>query len=393
MNLFFKYIPGSVTYKAVTDRSSKKAAQLMASFPDSVFDLHITDENSFVFSCVAFADKRVLSCDIISECEVSKLASRGLVYFILKQKKRAGLLLGIAMFILILSFQDTVVWDIQVSGNNTVKEEEIIGLLDEKGFSVGKRINREKLTEIENKCILSDERLSWISINMSGTVAFVEVKERSIKSDLSETPSMTGIVASKDCVIELCEVTSGTSLVSSGQTVQKGDILISPVALGKDGNEYLVGAYGSIFAKTIEDFCVVVNYSSTACSFTGETTSATDYKFLGKQITVKPAFAKNINRFIAFRSKEKIQLWKGVTLPVTRSTKEKYEYILSEEIITPQMARNKAYSKMYSKISGELPDAEILSSNFTETENDDSFILRCRVECIRDVAVFGNEIK
>lgn len=387
MNLLFKYVPGSFTYKVNAVNSSKKASQLMACFPDSVFDLHIKNENSFVFSCLAFSNKKLFKSGVLSDCEVSKLYENGAVKFVSKHKKRSGLLLGITIFAFVLFFQRTLVWDIQVSGNNNISDDEIVTLLESAGFSVGKKADRNSLSEIENRCILADNRISWMSINMSGTVAFVEIKERSIKSDLSETPSMTGITASKDCIIELCEATSGTSLVIPGQTVQRGEMLISPIAQGKDGNEYLVGAYGSILARTVEDFCVSVNYYSTVCSFTGEKTAVSEYSFLGKKLKVKPAFAKNINRFIAAESKERLSVFKEVTIPVIKSTKERYGYILSEEIITPEAARKKAYRKMYSKISDALSEAEILNAEFSELENVDCFVLKCRVECIRDVAL------
>lgn len=387
MNLLFKYVPGSITYKVSVANSSKKASQLMASFPDSVFDFRIPDENSFVFSCLVFSNRKLFKSGILSDCEVSKLCENGAVGFFAKHKKRFGLLLGIVIFSFVLFFQSTLVWDIQVSGNNSIRDDEIIALLDSAGFSVGKKADRNSLSEIEDRCILSDNRISWMSINMSGTVAFVEIMERTVKSDLSETPSMTGIVALKDCVIELCKATSGTSLVSPGQTVQRGEMLISPIVQGKDGNEYLVGAYGSILARTIEEFYVSVNYYSTVCSFTGDKAAVYEYSFLGKSLKVKPAFVKNINRFIASESKEKIKIFNEITLPMIKNTKKRYEYILSEEIITPEEARKKAYRKMYSKISDVLSDAEILTTEFSELENDDCFVLKCRVECIRDVAL------
>ncbi len=391
MNIFFKYIIGSVTYCVKTGQCAKKAGELMSCFPDEVFDVKIINEHVFVFSCTAFSEKKVIHSGLFDNFEIEKTKSIGLIYYFLKHKKRAGLLVGAVIFILIAYLQSFIVWEIRVSGNNIVEDAEIIKKLSDIGFSVGKKIEPQKLGELENSFLIADRRISWISINMSGTVAFVEVKERSVKEDLSETPSMTGIVALKDCIIELSEVTSGTSLVTAGQTVQKGEMIISPVAQGKDGNEYLVGAFGSVLAKTYEEFFVKVYYHSIVPSFTGKAYRDNTFSFLGKNFTVKPIITDGLNKFILKNRYEKVRLFKGAGLPMTKTEKEKIEYILTEEIITPEAARNKAYAKMYSKIASELPDAEILSTTFSEVEEDDSFLLRCKVECIRDVAVFASD--
>lgn len=387
MNAFFKYITGSSTLRVNTPFPARKIGELMSAFPDCIYDAVVVDNYSFEFTCPAYAKRRILKSEIINKEDIVQCTDCGLPHLLFKYKKRYGLIVGIVAIALVLYLQGFVVWEVRISGNNNVSDDEIKETLSLVGFSEGSFILPSQLSELQNKFILKNSKISWISINMSGTVAFVEVKERDIKEDLSENPSMSGIIASKDCIIELSEVTCGTSLVRSGDTVQKGQMIISPLAIGKDGNEYIVGAYGKVLARTSEDFSVTVPYYSQSASFTGRKKAAYTFSFLGKSFSLSMPSLKKFDKYVCTEKSEKIKLFEGAVLPIEVTTKEKLEYYLCEEIITPDDARKKAYSKVYSKISSELPEAEILSVSFAEVEENDCFVLQCRVECIRDVAM------
>ncbi len=387
MNTFFKYIIGSSTYHVITARPAWFAGELMSNFSDAVFNVSVCDDNSFDFSCMSYAVRRILKSEILNGAEVIKSSEVGIPHFAKKHVKRYGLIVGAVLCALIVYLQSFVVWELEISGNNKISDDEIKSTLASLGFSEGSFILPSELSELQNRFILSESRISWIAINMSGTVAFVEVKERDVKEDLQEKPSMSGIVSSRDCIIELSQVTCGTSLVNIGDTVQKGQMLISPLAIGKDGNEYLVGAYGTVLARTYEEFSVQVPYYRQSASFTGRKSSAYTFSFLGKELSFDVLSFEKFDKYIRTVKTEKVKLLQKAELPIKMTKQEKLEYVLCEEIITPQQARKVAFGKMYSKISQALPEAEILSTTFSESEESDCFVLRCRVECIRDVAM------
>ena len=84
-----------------------------------------------------------------------------------------GLLLG--MFLLWLSGQ--FVWDVRVTGNETMTATEVKQVLKESGFGVGSYIPALQSNELENRVMLLSDRISWMSIYMDGTVAMVQIKE------------------------------------------------------------------------------------------------------------------------------------------------------------------------------------------------------------------------
>ena len=139
-----------------------------------------------------------------------------------------------------------IVWDIRISGNSAVPDYVIKEALADSGLSVGSvwsRLDRSMI-EAEASAALTD--IGWLNIHRRGTVAYVEVVERAQlppKEEVNSAPC--NIVAELDCVIEDIDVTSGTAVVSPGDVVRRGDVLISGVVESESGVTF-VAASGTV---------------------------------------------------------------------------------------------------------------------------------------------------
>ncbi len=128
---------------------------------------------------------------------------------------------------LILVLLSGIVWDIRISGNEELGDEEIIEMLDNSGFGIGNFWGLVNRVEIESDMLCEENKIAWININRRGTVAYVRVIES--KSDEQEDTDAKGygnIVASCDCVIEEVTVKRGIPVVKPGDVVKKGDLLV-----------------------------------------------------------------------------------------------------------------------------------------------------------------------
>ncbi len=159
-----------------------------------------------------------------------------------------ALILGLILNILL----STLVWDVRVSGNNTVTDGQVISALEEVGFGVGSVWSLTDKEAKEAAVLSSMDEISWVSINRRGTVAYVEIKE----TEGNTPPPMTNykcsnIIASVDCIVEEINVIHGRAQVKAGDYVSRGDILISGI-IDTEAGTYFTRAEGSIKAQIVE---------------------------------------------------------------------------------------------------------------------------------------------
>lgn len=144
-----------------------------------------------------------------------------------KKSKIAAAILSLV----ILALLSSLVWDVSVSGNETLSQDEIVDMLSECGFGVGSFWPACDLSSVESGVLAKNEKVAWININRRGTVAYVRVIESMGRTE-NETEEKTGysnIVASADCIIEEITVRRGIAVVRPGDVVKKGDLLVAGV--------------------------------------------------------------------------------------------------------------------------------------------------------------------
>lgn len=175
---------------------------------------------------------------------------RGLPFFIKNNKARVGILVGFFVAVSFLVFSSCVLWEIDVSGNSRIKSETLLESLEGYGVRVGVIKSKIDTLTIEDELLKEYPEISWVSINIFGTKAVLEVKENSEKPKIADDKTPTNVVAKKDGQIILVEGYRGTNAVKEGDVVVKGDLLISGITTNADGSEKTVHATGKVFAET-----------------------------------------------------------------------------------------------------------------------------------------------
>ncbi len=177
------------------------------------------------------------------------LCSKGLFpffVFFLKQKFTVCALIFVLLLNILLS---GLVFDVRISGNLEVPSYKIREALDSLGLRIGKRFSSLDTSSIEVGLLNSFDDIAWVNINRRGTVAYVEVVERKgagAPENKDSRPS--NIVAACDAVIEEITVKSGKAMVSAGDVVRTGDILISGV-IDSEGGTSFIKAEGSVIGS------------------------------------------------------------------------------------------------------------------------------------------------
>lgn len=189
--------------------------------------------------------------------EFSKSECRGFFGFLRKNRHRSGVLLVMLAILFALIFSENIVWDIRISGNEAYSEGEIIEELSLAGLEAGDLWSGKNLSRIEADMLSLSHTVSWISINRRGGVAYVNVIDRIDHGEEEKKEGYSNIVASASAVIEEITVIHGVAKVKAGDSVKKGDLLISGVLPEESGGGFCY-AEGIVLGRVSDSIDVSV---------------------------------------------------------------------------------------------------------------------------------------
>lgn len=210
------------------------------------------EEDEFI-GCTLISDYKKFR-PIVRKTHVQVRVSEryGLPFAIRKYHKRFGVMVGIGCFILVMLISGQFVWDITVSGNKEIPAEEVLDLMEDNGLHLGsfkKSLDVESLAE--SICVNFDEA-SWAAVNLIGTVAHIEIKERVKPPEMIEDKKPCNIVASKSGQIIHMDVQEGQKMTTIGSGVKKGDLIVSGIIQDKEGGTSVKHARAKVIAEYSE---------------------------------------------------------------------------------------------------------------------------------------------
>jgi len=173
----------------------------------------------------------------------------GLPFFLQKYRKRVGLLIGLVLCIATLRVLSGMVWVIEVQGNERVAAEDILEVMQQHGLYLGARRNSLDAREISEIVREQLPGISWISVNLRGSSAVIELKE--------ELPLQPGgptepqdIIAAKAGQIRIFELYQGSAQTGLNQAVYPGAVLAGGQIQNLDETFRYVPAQAYVVART-----------------------------------------------------------------------------------------------------------------------------------------------
>lgn len=300
-------------------------------------------------------------------------------------KYRLGFLIGIFLMVAVLYLSSNLVWRIEINGNNCLTDEEVIQILESSNFKVGTFIPRIDYDEMQNKILLSTDKLSWISLNIKGNVAMVEVKE-TVAHDTNEENKYTNIVAAESGQIVEIKILNGEKAVEVKDVVKEGDLLISGVSDSQSQGVKYTNARGEIYAIVNKDIEISVPYENECKIYTGKVYSKKRIKIFSKLIN----FSLNNNKYDEFYDKiekeKEILLFGKYKLPIVIYETRYYQYKIEKQVYATNEVIDIAMAKLRHDLEIELKDAELVSKTI-KTRNYDGFVtVNCNVYIIKNIA-------
>ena len=317
---------------------------------------------------------------------------RGLPAWGRRLLKRPGIPVGILLGLCLLWLSGQYVWDIRISGTQTLSHRDVLDTLSDCGLSVGTSLRGFAADRLENRVLLRDRRIAWISVNRRGTVAYVQVREATYPPAPTESQP-ANIIASRSGVIERVELIRGNILVAAGQTVDAGQLLVSGLYDSQTVGVRTVCAEAHIYARTTRREVVeiplrVISSPRTADGPSGTGNDAEKYLlFFGKTIKFSKRTGNAGVVCDTIEQQVDFSLLPGVGFPIAVRTvwylpvSEPAEYTR-----TPAEAEALAYLELSRRIAAIPGGAELLSKTVRPILTEDAFILDVMVTCVEDIA-------
>ena len=310
----------------------------------------------------------------------------GFIFPLLKLKNRWGLFCGAIIFICLISFLSGFIWNIEIVGNERISDAQILSFLEQNGLQRGASWKKADKDKIENLLLASFDDCAWAHINEMGTTAKIEINETVIKPEVTPK-AITNVKARKDGLIVKTSVTSGWQVARAGDSVTKGDLLISGIydSEKKKGNQF-AHASGEYIARVKEDFSLTVARNQSYKSYRKER--------IFKKISF---FGLEIPLYIIPYEKKNTELEKSCDylklnsneIPVGIITISERRYTINTKTLSDAELQRLASREAEKKISEDYSDYEIIKKDIDIALNSEDASVTGKIICLEDI---GEEI-
>ena len=181
--------------------------------------------------------------------QIEVVSHEGIYWGIRHLIRRSVMVFGVLFLFILTIYLPTRVLFIEVDGNSTVPSRLILEAAGECGVGFGAKTEDVRSEKMKNALLQQIPTLQWAGINTDGCVAVISVREKTVQKQSDFRYPVSSMVASRDGYITQMTVTVGSASCKVGQSVKKGQLLISAYT---DCGSHLIAtkAEGEVYAST-----------------------------------------------------------------------------------------------------------------------------------------------
>ena len=338
----------------------------------------------YIFRCTPISARRLKG----------ELAHRGVLFetvrragvprLVYRYRHRYGIALGVLLFLAILFLSSRVIWDVRIEGNRALSEREVIASLSECGLSVGDFKRQVDTSLVENLLMIESEDISWISINLIGTVAEVEIREREVAEERDEWDA-ANLVAAEEGEIVLFEDVRGNILLKIGDRVEAGDLIVSGIYGGRGALRY-TSARGKVLALCEEEIRIEVPLQYDKKVYTGRAFTEKYLVFFEKEIKI---YSNCRNLDTTCDKIDTVEYWGvrgGEDLPVGVRTVRYFEYTYEHLTRTDEEALELLEYRLSAELYARAERSEVVGFTRELSLTPEGAFAVCRLRSIKDIA-------
>jgi len=335
-------------------------------------------------------------------CKMKIMSRSGLPFFSARLEKRKMLVVGAVGFSVVLYALSSFVWFISIEGMERVKPEQILTIAEGEGLRIGAAKWEFNPDQVE-RAVGRLPQVAWVGVKIKGTRVTIEIAEKVLPDVLADETIPAHLVATKDGLVHEILVLAGVPAVNVGDTVQKGQILITGYVFPTDinfpgqpqgettdfsGELKEIRAKGIVRARVWYEETVQVFLEEKGWRKTGNFSETVTIKAFNKEIIVRGPKEIIYQQYSVTTGLKKMPRWRNINFPVEIIHNTYYELKDYHRSYTREQALDLAVKEAKGKISLYLSgSARIVSNQVTELPAGDNNIkIRLTVEAVEDIA-------
>ena len=214
-----------------------------------------TDETELRFTLPLKHLERAEAIAARSQCSLTVLRTRGGRALGKRLARRAIPAVCLLLCFCLLAWSKLFIWEIEVTGNETVSAGRVRAALSDCGVGLGTFWPGLTSDNLRSQLLARLPELAWATVNIYGSRAEVIVRERVEKPELFDSDEPVDLVAERLGFVTEVRALAGTALVKPGDAVMPGDVLVSGRVDSVFSGQREVHAVGTVTAETYYELC------------------------------------------------------------------------------------------------------------------------------------------
>ena len=323
-----------------------------------IWDIRKEEDKALFYICVA--DVRDLRT-IIKKTKIRFCIREryGLPFFLFSNRKRKMFFLGLLSGWFIVYIMSLYVWNISFEGNSRHTDDELMKFINELGINEGMKQADVEPEEIEKAIRNEFFDITWASVEVSGTMLRIHVRENS--NYKAETDESTGdtfenetgdVLATRNATVVSIVTRTGTPLVKKGAQVKTGDTLIEGkyTLYGDDLaviTEHEVRADGDIVGRVIYEISETINRSYKKKIYTGNEYTVENIVYNNSEVELTlPWEVEKYEMYDTISTGNRLSIGEDFYLPVYMGKILYKEYTIEDDKYTDEELESLANEKI-----------------------------------------------
>ena len=340
----------------------------------------------FTAICMAKDYKKIARAAKNFQCKTKIIRKNGLYFKSRKVLARKGIVLSAALVFLYVFLFSKLIWRIDIIAPSKNITDDVNSSLYENNCYAGAVFNQEKNQNIIQKIFMDVDNVGYVTLNFYKGILTCKVDATINKMPYLENSTSGNITASLDGVIEELEIYNGFSDIQIGQTVLKGDVLVEPTYVDRNGTLQQVMPRAFIKAYCLKEYSAQTDFNKEVFIRTGKYTEQVSLKFIGKKILIKKADIDAYKQYESEKYFENITIL-GFSLPLTKETIRFYE----KESVNIEKDEQSAYDAAKKAVDTTIKsDTSLLVADkyeYYSKTTEDGVTVFCRVYGQYDITV------
>ena len=307
-----------------------------------------------------------------SKCKIKIKSKKGLPFILNRYRKRKIFAISLLLVLFSLVILSGFIWNIEITGNETISSEDILNIAKSEGLETGKLKRKVDPKKIVEKIRLERADISWVGINISGTNVVIKIVEADKAPEVINKNDYCNIIAKKDAMIVSANAQNGTLQVKEGDVVKQGSVLIAGWLEGKYTGVRYVHATGQVMAKVWYSKKEKVYYKQNERKQTGNVEKK--YSINIKNFAIN--FYKKLSKFEIYdtiNTEKKLKISSNFYLPFELIVKENHEVIEEEKNYTKDEAKQIGIDNISKELKSQINNEKDIVNEYINTNEVASY--------------------